>query len=187
MTSLTYDSSKPPLFPFKTSKNSGCQERHWYPLRASRNRSDAHLSIGSDALYDSVTVYCLQAILFLRKLCGLTSSCKQKWFMDLSGSAVAWRIPCVSATFGCHSISQVHHQSETILAHSTRTYHWGLERAWQFGTTWDLPAGLWGCTTHSLVYLWGLLLAGGMTEKEITSLCCLSTFVWIFPTISAVQ
>ena len=34
---------------------------------------------------------------------------------------------------------------------------------------------LWGLTTHILVYLWELLLAGGMTEKEITSLCCLST------------
>jgi len=32
------------------------------------------------------------------------------------------------------------------------------------------------------VNLWGLLLAGGMTEKEITSLCYLSTFAWIFPT-----
>jgi len=40
--------------------------------------------------------------------------------------------------------------------------------------------------TH-LVYLWGLLLAGGMTENEITSLCYLSTFAWIFPTISAVH
>jgi len=40
--------------------------------------------------------------------------------------------------------------------------------------------------TH-LVYLWGLLLAGGMTGKEITSMCYLSTFAWIFPTISAVN
>jgi len=35
--------------------------------------------------------------------------------------------------------------------------------------------------------LWGLLFAGGMTEKEITSLCYLSTFAWIFPTFSAVH
>jgi len=42
--------------------------------------------------------------------------------------------------------------------------------------------------THTLVYFWGLLLAGGMTEKEIIrSLCCLSTFTWIFPAISAVH
>ena len=41
-------------------------------------------------------------------------------------------------------------------------------------------------TYHSiLVNLWGLLLAGGMTEKEITSLCYLSTLAWIFPTFSA--
>jgi len=40
---------------------------------------------------------------------------------------------------------------------------------------------------HILVYLWGLLLAGRMTEKEITSLCNLSTFAWIFPTFSAVH
>ena len=32
-----------------------------------------------------------------------------------------------------------------------------------------IPADLWGLITHILVYLWGLLLAGGMTEKEIAS------------------
>jgi len=37
------------------------------------------------------------------------------------------------------------------------------------------------------VYLWGLLLAGGMTEEEITSLCYISIFAWIFPTFSAVH
>ena len=50
-----------------------------------------------------------------------------------------------------------------------------------------IPAELWGLITHILVYLWGLLLAGGMTEKEIVNLCYLSTFAWIFPTISAVH
>jgi len=50
-----------------------------------------------------------------------------------------------------------------------------------------IPAELWGLITHILMYLWGLLLAGGMTEKEITSLCYLSTFAWIFPKISAVH
>jgi hypothetical protein len=48
-----------------------------------------------------------------------------------------------------------------------------------------IPAESWGLITHILVYLWGLLLAGGMTE--ITSLCYLSTLAWIFPTISAVH
>jgi len=46
---------------------------------------------------------------------------------------------------------------------------------------------LCGLTTHILVYLWGLLLVSGMTEKEITSLCYLSIFAWIFPTILAVH
>ena len=41
--------------------------------------------------------------------------------------------------------------------------------------------------THILLYLWGLLLTGGMTKKEIISLCYLSTFAWMFPAISAVQ
>jgi len=59
-------------------------------------------------------------------------------------------------------------------------------------TTWHhmiitIPAELWGLITHILVYLWGLLLAGGMTEKEIINLCYLSTFAWIFPTISDVH
>jgi len=30
-----------------------------------------------------------------------------------------------------------------------------------------------------------MLLAGGMTEKEINYLCCLSTFAWTIPAISA--
>jgi len=37
------------------------------------------------------------------------------------------------------------------------------------------------------MYLWELLMAGGMTEKDFISLCCLSTCAWIFPTISAVH
>ena len=32
---------------------------------------------------------------------------------------------------------------------------------------------------------WGLLLDGGMREKEIKSLCCLSTLAWTFPATSA--
>ena len=42
-----------------------------------------------------------------------------------------------------------------------------------------------GLITHILANLWGLLLAGGMTEKEMKSLCCLSTFAWTFPATSA--
>ena len=49
-----------------------------------------------------------------------------------------------------------------------------------------ISAELYGLITHILVTLWGMLLAGGgMTEKEVTSLYCLTTFTLIFPTISA--
>jgi len=50
-----------------------------------------------------------------------------------------------------------------------------------------IPAELWGHITHISVYLWGIILDGGMTEKEIKSLCCLSTFAWTFPATSAVH
>jgi len=50
-----------------------------------------------------------------------------------------------------------------------------------------IPAELWGHITYISVYLWGILLDGGMTEKEIISLCYLPTFAWIFPAISAVH
>ena len=45
------------------------------------------------------------------------------------------RFPCISTIIGCHMITQVY-QFETIRAHS---YHWWLERTWQFDTTWDSP------------------------------------------------
>ena len=48
-----------------------------------------------------------------------------------------------------------------------------------------IPAELWGHITHISVYLRGILLDGGMTEKEIKSLCCLFTFAWTFPATSA--
>ena len=98
------------------------------------------------------------------------------------GSACTPRFPCISAIFECHTISQIY-PSKTVRAHITRTYHRELERAWQFDIT--IPAELlWGLITHILVYLWGLLLAGGMIEKEITSLCYLPTFAWIFKNLS---
>jgi hypothetical protein len=51
-----------------------------------------------------------------------------------------------------------------------------------------ISAELYGLITHILVTLWGMLLAGGgMTEKEVTSLYCLTPFAWMFPTISAVH
>jgi hypothetical protein len=48
-----------------------------------------------------------------------------------------------------------------------------------------IPAELLGHITHILVYLWEILLDGGMTEEEIKILCCLSTFAWTFPATSA--
>jgi len=50
-----------------------------------------------------------------------------------------------------------------------------------------IPAELWGLIIHISVYLWGLFLAGGITEKEIKSLCYLSTLAWISSTFSAVH
>ena len=43
--------------------------------------------------------------------------------------------------------------------------------------------GIYSAVT--LPYLWEIFLAGGTIEKEIINLCCLSTFAWIFPAISA--
>jgi len=109
--------------------------------------------------------------------------------MDLPGSACAPRFTYSLTAFGCHTISS-DYQSRTVWTHSTWTYHWGLERSWHFDTTHmklTIPAELWGHITHILVYLWGILLDGGMTEKEIISLCCLSTIAWTFPATSAVH
>ena len=33
----------------------------------------------------------------------------------------------------------------------------------------------------------GIVPAGGITKKDIISMCCLSSFAWIFPTILAVH
>jgi len=74
--------------------------------------------------------------------------------MDLSGSARTPEFPSVSAIFGCNKISRVY-PSETVWVHLARTYHWGLERAWQFDTTWlmyrilTIPADLWGNMHHT--------------------------------------
>jgi len=40
-----------------------------------------------------------------------------------------------------------------------------------------IPAELWGHITHILVYLWGILLDGGMTEREIKSLPVLPLYL----------
>ena len=43
------------------------------------------------------------------------------------------------------------------------------------------------CHTHFGVPSTGIVPAGGMTKKDIISMCCLSSFAWIFPTILAVH
>ena len=66
------------------------------------------------------------------------TSCKQKWYMDLPGSACAPRFTYISTVFGCHTISS-DYQSTTVWTHFSWTYHWGLERSWHFDTTWSSP------------------------------------------------
>ena len=107
--------------------------------------------------------------------------------MDLPGSACASRFTYISTVFGCHTISS-DYQSRTVWTHSTWTYHWA--GAGEILTFWHhmkltIPAELWRHITHISVYLWGILLDGGMTDKETKSPCCLSTFAWTFPATSA--
>jgi len=169
-------------------KTPGCQERYWYSLRAPRNRPDAHLFLLAQMHHKILEQFTLFKQPSSWETCaGWFTSCKQKWYMDLPSSACAPRFTYISTVFGCHTTSS-DFQSRTVWTHSTWTYHWGLERSWHFDTTWSsrtIPAELWGHITHISVYLWGILLDGGMTEIEIKSLCCLSTFAWTFPATSA--
>jgi hypothetical protein len=55
-----------------------------------------------------------------------------------------------SSSFLCANVSSGAGESLTIWHHMIIT----------------IPAELWGLITHILVYLWGLLLAGGMTKKN---------------------
>jgi len=146
-------------------------------------------SIGSDASYDFGTVYSsnnpllvcgltflLQAIEVIH---GLISFCTHSevslhlsnfWLpYDLANLSIWNSSSSLSA-----NVSSGAGENLIILHHMIITF----------------PAELWGLIsiiiTHILVYLWGLLLAGGMTEKKITSLCYLLTLAWIFPTVSAV-
>ena len=64
--------------------------------------------IGSDASYDFETIPLLKKSSSWESCVGWPSSCKQEWFMDLTGSARAPRFPRVSAFFGCHTISWVY-------------------------------------------------------------------------------
>ena len=141
-------------------------------------------SIGSDASYDFGTVYSsnnpllvcgltflLQAIEVIH---GLISFCTHSevslhlsnfWLpYDLANLSI-WN----SSSSLCANVSSGAGENLIIWHHMIIT----------------IPAELWGLITHISVYLWGKLLDGGMTEKEIKSLCCLSTFAWTFPATSA--
>jgi len=144
------------------------------------------VSNGSDASYDSGTVHSLLLkILFLRKLCGLTFLLQIKVIHGLIRSCTHSLISLRLSNFGmpyslstqnsssslCANVSSGSEESLTISHHMIISNHMII----------TLPAELWGFITHNLMYLpWELFLAGGMTEKDITSLCYLSTFAWIF-------
>jgi hypothetical protein len=89
-------------------------------------------STGSDASYESGTVYSLQTsypfLRKLRKMCELTFLLQIEVTLDLSGSARNPRFPCISAIFECHTISRIY-PSKTVRAYFARTYHRELERA----------------------------------------------------------
>jgi len=92
-------------------------------------------SFGSDA-YDSGTVYSLQTILFLRKLCGLTFFLLIEVIHELIRFCTHSKISLRLSNVKCHTISRVY-PSKTVWAHFAWTYHRELEIAWQFDTTWS--------------------------------------------------
>ena len=99
---------------------------------------------------------------------GWFTTCKQKWYMDLPGSACAPRFTYISTIFGCHTISS-DYQSRTVWTHSTWTYI--SLGAGEILTFWHhmkltIPAELWGHITHILVYLWGILLDGWWDDRK---------------------
>ena len=117
------------------------------------------------------------------------TSCKQKGYMDLPGSACAPRFTYISTGVGCHTISS-DYQLTTVWTRSSWTYHWGLERSWHFDTTWSSPFQqnyediyhTFRCTFGE--YFW---MVGWQKKKSKACVRCLSTFAWTFPTTSAEQ
>ena len=108
--------------------------------------------------------------------------------MGPSDSKCPPKFPCVSAAaFECHTISWVSIWNSLSSLCVNISSGAGENLIIWHHMIITIPTELWGLITHILVYLLGLLLAGEMTEKEIISLCYLSTFAWIFPTISAVH
>ena len=141
--------------------------------------------------YNSGTVYSLQTILSLRKLCKLTfllqievihrlirfcTPSKISGSLRLSNSWMPYYLASLSIwnslSSPCTNILSGAGESLTIWHHMILTIPW--------------PAELWGLITHILVY--GIAPGWWDDRKIITSLCCLYTFAcWIFPTISAVH
>jgi len=147
-------------------------------------------SIGSDASYVSGTVYSLQTILFLRNLCRLT------FLLQIANRSDTWTYQVLHALQDFPTPQQFLNAIRSREAIKIKQFELTL-REGIIGSWRELDnltphdnhhlAELWRLITHILVNLWGLLLAGGMTEKEITSLCYLSIFAWIFSTFPAVH
>jgi len=100
--SLTYDSSKPPL-------HTSCILASWIDswvsrkvliLRAPQSRSDAHFFLLVQMHHTILEQFTLFKHLLLKKVVrpGWPSSCKQKWYMDLSGSSAKPTAPAKPAT-----------------------------------------------------------------------------------------
>jgi len=169
---LTYDSSKSPLhtsFILAFWKDFWVSRKVLKPTACSAKQVRCpFFPIGSDASYNSRTVYFLQTCLLLRELCGLPfflqtnvihgfirfcSTC-YKIFLCLSNFGMPYDLASLSIWNSlsslCTSILLGAGESLTIWHHMRLT----------------IPAELWGLITHFLVYLWGLFLAGGMTVKN---------------------
>jgi hypothetical protein len=71
------------------------------------------ISIGSDASYDSGTVYSLQTILFSKKLCGLTFLLQLEVLLGLFRFCMHSGFPFVSAILERYTIMRVY-PSETV-------------------------------------------------------------------------
>jgi len=119
----------------------------------------------------------LQTLLFLKKLCGLTFFLQTEVIHGLIRGFMLQDFP-VSQHFwdaiqSCDFINLV--QFKLIL----REYIIGGWKELDISTpheTHHSSRFMKTYHTHCLMYFWGLFLAGGMTEKEITSVCCLFIF-----------
>jgi hypothetical protein len=141
--SLTYDSSTNPCTQFsfwlhEKTRSWVSKKVCWYSLHAVAKQIRCPFFLLVQMLHTILEQFTLFKQSSSWECCaGSPSSCEQKWYMDLSDSTCTPRFPCVSAIIGCHMISRVYPPSKTVWAHFAQTYQGGLERAWQFDTTWD--------------------------------------------------